>query len=57
MGKAAARRALTALEMLLQQTTAEQPDVIALREAIKLAFQEAVHPSAAAQEPLEPEIF
>jgi hypothetical protein len=57
MDKAAARRALTALELVLQQTTAEQPDVIALREALKVAFAEAVHPSAASQEPLEPEIF
>jgi hypothetical protein len=52
-----ARRALTAIDMLVQQTTAEQPDLIALREAIKAALAEAVHPAAAAREPLGPEIF
>jgi hypothetical protein len=37
---AAARRVLTALEMLEQQTTAELPELDALRDAIRTALSE-----------------
>ncbi len=36
-----ARRALTALEMLEQQTTAELPELETLRDAIRTALEEA----------------
>jgi hypothetical protein len=55
--KGAARRALTALQLVQQQTTAELPALIELREAIKTAFAEAMEPIAHDHEPLEAEVL
>jgi hypothetical protein len=52
-----ARRALTALELLAQQTTAERPELDALREAIKVALNEAMPPIADDREPIEPNVY
>lgn len=52
-----ARRVLTALELLNQQTTAERPEFDALREAIKIALDEAMAPIADDREPIEREVL
>ncbi len=52
-----ARRVLTAVELLDQQSTALHPEFEALREAIKIAFAEAIHAPAEDREPLEGEFL
>jgi hypothetical protein len=52
-----ARRVLTALELLGQQTTAERPEFDALRDAIRVALQEAMGPLADDREPIEREVL
>jgi hypothetical protein len=52
-----ARRILTALELLAQQTTAERPEFARLREAITAALGEAMAPLADDREPIEREVL
>jgi hypothetical protein len=52
-----ARRILTAIELLEQQSTASRPELEELRAAIKLAFEESILPFADEAEPLEREFF
>jgi hypothetical protein len=52
-----ARRILTSLEVLDQQTTSLRPEFATLREAIKTAFDLAIYPAEQDREPLEREFF
>ncbi len=53
LDRAAARRVLTVIERLAQQTTAEPPELADLRDAITAALAEAARPIAADAEPVD----
>jgi len=48
-----ARRVLTSLEVIDQQSTSLRPEYEALRNAIRTAFDEALYPVSEDREPLE----
>lgn len=52
-----ARRILTSLEILGQQTTSVRPEFDALRNAIKAAFEEGILPPPQEREPIEQEVL
>jgi hypothetical protein len=52
-----ARRILTSIELLDQQSTASRPEFEELRAAMKIAFEECILPFADEAEPLEREFF
>jgi hypothetical protein len=53
LDRAAARRVLTVIERLAQQTTAEPPELADLRDAVTAALAESARPIAADAEPID----
>ena len=51
--RAEARRVLTAIELLAQQTTAEPPELAQLRDALTAALAESTRPLADDREPVD----